>query len=67
MTIKVTVLQFRDVDDELAYIEGEGDKSLYYRRKAHISLFTRELTAINIEFSKDVLVVFEEFEMIYIS
>jgi uncharacterized protein YhfF len=64
-TIKVTVLQFRDVDEEHAFIEGEGDKSLDYWRKAHISFFTRELTAINEEFSEDVMVVFEEFEKIY--
>jgi uncharacterized protein YhfF len=64
-TIKVTVLPFRDVDEELAFIEGEGDKSLDYWRKAHINFFTRELTAINVEFSEDVMVVFEEFEKIY--
>ena len=64
-TIKVTLLPFRDVGEELAFIEGEGDKSLDYWRKAHISFFSRELNAVNEEFSEDETVVFEEFEMIY--
>ena len=64
-TLKVTVLPFREVGEELAFIEGEGDKSLEYWRKAHISFFTRELKDINLEFTEDMMVVFEEFEMIY--
>jgi uncharacterized protein YhfF len=64
-TVKVTLLPFRDVGEELAFIEGEGDKSLDHWRKAHISFFTRELKAINLEFTEDMMVVFEEFEMIY--
>jgi uncharacterized protein YhfF len=64
-TIKVTILPFREVGEDLALIEGEGDKSLDYWRKAHISFFTRELEKLNMQFNEDLLVVFEEFEMIY--
>lgn len=64
-TVKVTLLPFLEVGEELAFIEGEGDKSLEYWRKAHISFFTRELKDINLKFTEDMMVVFEEFEMIY--
>ncbi|WP_263347600.1 ASCH domain-containing protein [Paraclostridium sp. AKS81] len=54
-----------DVDERLASIEGEGDKSLRYWREAHIDFFKRELEALNMEFIEDMLVVFEEFEVVY--
>ncbi|MGL5713065.1 MAG: ASCH domain-containing protein, partial [Paraclostridium sp.] len=62
---KIHILPFKNVDDRLAYIEGEGDKSLAYWRKAHIDYFKNELTELNIEFNEDMIVVFEEFEVIY--
>lgn len=62
---KVTVLPFKDVDDELAYIEGEGDKSLRYWREVHIEFFTRELKSQGFEFNEDMEVVFEEFDVVY--
>lgn len=64
-TKKVTILPFRDVSEELANIEGEGDKTLKYWTKVHIDVFTRELKEFNMEFSQDMLVVFEEFEVVY--
>ncbi|KHD35612.1 RNA-binding protein [Clostridium acetobutylicum] len=64
-TIKVTVLPFKEVTEELAFIEGEGDKSLDYWRRAHISFFTKELEEEGKKFSEDMLVVFEEFKVVY--
>ena len=64
-TKKVTVLPFKDVTEELAKIEGEGDKSLMYWQKVHIDFFTRELKEQAIKFSQNMLVVFEEFEVVY--
>ncbi|APC41229.1 ASCH domain-containing protein [Clostridium estertheticum] len=64
-TKKVTVLPFKDVNEKFAEIEGEGDKSLEYWRKVHIDFFTRELKEVKREFSQDMLVVFEEFEVVY--
>ena len=49
----------------MAFNEGEGDKSLDYWRKAHVSFFERELKNEKIKFSGDTEVVFEEFEMIF--
>ena len=52
-------------DIRLANIEGEGDKSLRYWREVHKNFFKRELEALNMEFIEDMLVVFEEFEVVY--
>ena len=64
-TKEIFVLPFKDVDERLASIEGEGDKSLRYWREAHIDFFKRELEALNMEFREDMVVVFEEFEVLY--
>lgn len=64
-TKKVTALPFKDVNVELAEIQGEGDKSLKYWQDAHIDYFTKELKEINLEFSPDMPVVFEEFEVVF--
>lgn len=64
-TKKIIILPFKDVNEEMAEIEGEGDKSLEYWRRAHINFFTQELEEYDIEFSEDMPVVFEEFEVVY--
>lgn len=64
-TKSVTVLPFKNADQEMAFKEGEGDKTLEYWRKAHISFFTRESEKEKIIFTEDSLIVFEEFEMIF--
>ncbi|WP_017415885.1 ASCH domain-containing protein [Clostridium tunisiense] len=64
-TKKVTILPFKDVNEELANIEGEGDKSLRYWKKVHMDFFTRELKEFDMYFSQDMSVVFEEFEVVY--
>ncbi len=62
---KVTILPFKDVTEELAHIEGEGDKSLNYWQRVHIDFFTREAKGIGKTFTPDDIVVFEEFEVVY--
>lgn len=64
-TKKVTILAFHDADKELAETEGEGDKSLNYWRQAHLHAFTRELKDYDMVFSENMLIVFEEFEVVY--
>ncbi|WP_252229994.1 ASCH domain-containing protein [Clostridium sp. ZBS15] len=61
----VNVLPFCNVKAEFAFKEGEGDKSLEYWRNGHIDFFNRELKDFNKEFAEDMLVVCEEFEVIY--
>ncbi|MCY6354407.1 ASCH domain-containing protein [Clostridium sp. ZS2-4] len=64
-TKKVTVRPFKDVNEEFAKIEGEGDKSLKYWREVHVHFFTKELEEEEKEFSEDMLVVCQEFEVVY--
>ncbi len=63
--IKIITLPFKDVTKKFAKIEGEGDKSLEYWRKEHQRFFKESLEEENIEFSEDMLVVCEEFEVVY--
>ena len=62
---KVEILPFREITEEHARIEGEGDKSLEYWREAHIKFFKEEAREMGIQFTEDLLVVFERFKMVY--
>lgn len=64
-TNKVSVLPFSEVSSEFVYKEGEGDKSLEYWREGHIDFFNRLLEGLNMSFSEEMLVVCEEFEVVY--
>lgn len=64
-TIKVSVRAFRDVPDEFAQREGEGDGSLSYWRACHQAFFSRECESIGKAFADDMPVVLEEFEVVY--
>ena len=64
-TNKVSVLPFLEVNAEFAYKEGEGDKSLEYWRECHINFFSRLLKELDMNFSEDMLVVCEEFVVVY--
>lgn len=64
-TTKVYVTPFSKVSAEHAYKEGEGDRSLTFWRECHSGVFTMELKEINQNFSEDMLVVCEEFEVVY--
>lgn len=64
-TTRVAVVPFIQVSTEHAYKEGEGDRSLQYWRAAHAKAFADELTEINAKFSEDMLVVCEEFELVF--
>lgn len=74
-TTKVYVTPFSQVTEEHAYKEGEfrqgGDlsdikeKSLIHWRQVHEELFTIWLAEAGLSFSEDMLVVCEEFELVY--
>lgn len=64
-TTEVFVCRFNVIDDEFARAEGEGDLSLEYWRKAHISFFSRVLPKIGKEFSEEMPLVCERFRVIY--
>jgi len=61
----VDVVPFEDVTEAYANREGEGDKSLRYWRDAHWSFFERECERIGKEPSARMLVVCEEFDVVY--
>jgi uncharacterized protein YhfF len=64
-TKKVTLLSFKEVNEEFAEIEGEGDKSLKYWREVHINAFNRHLKGHKKEFREDMLVMCQEFKTVY--
>lgn len=64
-TKKVTLQPFCEVTEDFAQIEGEGDKSLQYWQDVHRHAFTRQMQQYDNEFSEEMLVVCEEFEMVW--
>ncbi len=64
-TTKVTILPFQEVTEVMANIEGEGDRSLAYWREVHLEFFQEEAKAIGKTFNESMLVVFEEFQLVY--
>ncbi|WP_456272136.1 ASCH domain-containing protein [Bacillus sp. AK031] len=64
-TVKVDIVPFREVTEEFARIEGEGDKSLAYWNDAHRRFFTRELAEHDLKLDESMLVVCEEFRVVY--
>lgn len=64
-TKKVSVVPFSSVTAEHAYKEGEGDKSLSYWREVHEQFFREELEKVGLEFTPELLVVCEEFDLVY--
>ena len=64
-TERVTVVPFRDVSAEHAFLEGEGDRSLAWWREAHRDFFTGCLAEAGLSFDEDMKVVCEEFQLEY--
>ena len=64
-TTEVTVRQFNEVSSDFALAEGEGDFSLDYWREAHRNFFSRTLPKIGREFSEEMPLVCERFQVIY--
>ena len=64
-TNKVTLVPFNEVTAEHAHKEGEGDRSLAYWRKVHQEFFTDCLKEVGLLFKEEMIVVCEEFEVVY--
>lgn len=62
---RVEILRFKDITEEHAQIEGEGDKSLKYWREGHIKFFEEETKEMGIDFHEELEVVFETFKVVY--
>ncbi|NMD72226.1 ASCH domain-containing protein [Bacillus sp. DNRA2] len=63
-TVEVTLTPMNEVTEEFAVAEGEGDSTYQYWWEAHEKFFRNELNAIGREFSEDMLLVCERFEVI---
>jgi uncharacterized protein YhfF/ribosomal protein S18 acetylase RimI-like enzyme len=64
-TQSVEMMPFEQVTAEFAATEGEGDGSLAYWRRAHISFFERELKGTGIAFEPQMPVVCEVFKRVF--
>lgn len=64
-TTKVSLSRFCDVSAEHAFKEGEGDRTLAYWRAVHERFFKAELQAEGLLFDETLLLVLEEFEVVY--
>jgi uncharacterized protein YhfF len=60
-TRDVEIRRFGDVDEEFAWTEGEGDRSLADWRRGHISFFESEGTPVD----EDTEVVLERFDLLW--
>ncbi|MGY0612487.1 ASCH domain-containing protein [Luteimonas sp. A501] len=64
-TTKVQILPLNEITEVHARIEGEGDGSLDWWRKAHWDYYHHELQGTGYEPQPDMSVVFQEFERIF--
>jgi len=63
-TVDVQILPMNEVSAEHAAAEGEGDLSYQYWWDVHQNVFTIELAEHGLEFSDDMLLVCEQFELV---
>ncbi len=64
-TENVYVVPFRDVSENQAYREGEGDRTLACWRTVHERFFRKELEETGLVFTEEMDVVCEEFEVVF--
>lgn len=64
-TTLVKVVPFFDITESDAAKEGEGDLSLTYWRDVHEKFWRGNLDMYDLVFSEEMLVVFEEFKVVY--
>lgn len=63
-TAEVKIMLMNEVSVDFAYAEGEGDRSYNHWRTVHVEFFTNELKEVGMEFSEEMLIVCEHFELI---
>lgn len=64
-TVSLRKARFKDVDEEHAYWEGEGDRTVETYLKEHIKYYTRIGKTLGFEFHEDLEVEFESFVLVY--
>lgn len=64
-TRRVDIVRFDEVTADFAAAEGEGDGSLRYWQESHRAYFERECTRAGRQFSPDMLVACERFDVVF--
>lgn len=64
-TIEINIKPFNEVDEVFAAKEGEGDLSLAHWKQVHWEYFARKCKELGKQASENMLVVCEEFKVIY--
>jgi uncharacterized protein YhfF len=64
-TTKVYTCPFLEVSEGHAFKEGEGDCSIAYWRKVHKEFFSKELKVYDLNFYENMLIVCEEFKVVF--
>ena len=64
-TTAVETVAFEDVTPEFAAIEGEGDGTIHYWKWGHTNYFSRECIRLNRSFGGSMLVVCEQFKVVF--
>ncbi len=62
---EVAICPYNEVDEEFAYAEGEGDRSLRYWQQAHWTFFSRVCNRIGRQIDPTMPSVCERFQLIY--
>jgi uncharacterized protein YhfF len=65
-TTKIEQVAYNRITSEFAEIEGEGDKSLEYWKKVHKDYYTREMKPFNEQFHENMIIVCEQFKIVYL-
>jgi len=65
VTVSARRARFREVDAEHAYWEGEMERTLESYRREHVKYYGRRGEALGFEFSEDMEVILERFEVVY--
>ncbi|RHW35741.1 ASCH domain-containing protein [Neobacillus notoginsengisoli] len=63
-TVNVKKMPMNEVPEDFAIAEGEGDRTYRYWKEAHVRFFTEELKKLGLEFSEDMMLVCERFELV---
>ena len=64
-TTEVRCLPFGEVDEQFAFDEGEGDRTLEYWRAAHRNFFIECCRDLGIEFEESMLICCKRFSLVY--
>lgn len=63
-TVEVKVMPMNEVPEDFAFAEGEGDRTYHYWKEVHVKFFTDALSKLGLEFSENMLLVCERFELV---